>query len=171
MIVHPSMIPPSHVAMNPAGSMLGINTSCGPLMLAETHQVTATSTGFWGNVEKTENGFYTVPVLARYDNGQPVGYQQVDMNGTTMFMGSQVVGAYAVLNQSIAVNGAVGLIRASGSGGQVGGGASSALQQLNKDVMIIPCFIPATATKVVTEVVPFEVPAESLPLLHKSPGE
>lgn len=161
VIVHPSMVPPSMVAMNPQGNLIGAQTSCGPLMVAERRKTFITVQGFFGGTEQREAGEETFPVLAMRE-GRPIGFEQVNVNGRPMFLGSMVMVTTAVLNRSMAVNGAAGLIRSSGSGGQVGGGGSSAVQELQGSAMILPCFIPAEKPLVAAAVQEAPAPAPML---------
>lgn len=145
VIVHPSMIPPSLVAINPQGNLMGSQSTCGPLMIEVREPSYALVQDFWGNTTQEVSGHTATPVLARDYAGKVVGYERTRVGDQDVFIGSMILMSSAILNKSMAFSGALGFIKASGSGGQIGGGYSSAVQAQGKDVTIIPCFIPVAA--------------------------
>jgi hypothetical protein len=150
VIVHPSMVPPHSTAINPQGNLLAVRSACGPQRWVEKEPVYATSQGFWGGTEQVPNGFnYRVHPVRDDNTGKLAPFEQVrQADGSTILMGTELIVGMSITNQSVSVSGAAGLIRASGAGGQIGGGASTALQQMGDRIIAVPCIaaiVPAAA--------------------------
>jgi hypothetical protein len=158
VIIHPSMVPPSPMAMNPQGNLAVVSTGCGPLVATQREQVHATSPGVFSS-EQTPNG-YNVQIAGPKigPTGEVILYdQQRQVDGSTVLIGNQLIISSAITNQTAGANIAAGFIRSSGSGGQIGGGGSSAAQQLGERVIVVPCIAAI-------------VPARPLPAVSVAPA-
>jgi len=140
VVIHPSMIPPSPMAMNPQGNLAVVQTGCMPLVATRYEQVYATSPGMF-NTDQVPNGQNVViggPKIG--PTGEIIVFdQQRQSDGSILLIGNMLIVSSAITNQSGGANLAAGFIRSSGSGGQVGGGASAAMQQLTDRVIAMPC--------------------------------
>lgn len=151
VIVHPSMVPPSPVAMNPQGNLAAIAMGCGPQINLVREPVYATSKPAIGSPEAIKNGdtFTAWPVMGTA--GEPIPYLIVNLpDGSKQLIGSNLIVGMSITNQSIAGNIALGFVQSSGSGGQIGGGGSSALQQMGDRMVAVPCVagtIPAPSVQ------------------------
>lgn len=149
VVIHPGMIPPSPMAMNPQGNLAVMGTGCGPLIQVNSEQVYATEPGLLNSSQVSNGRNVGIAGPKIGPMGEIIMYdEQRQADGSTVLIGNQLIVGMSITNQSGGANIAGGFIRSSGSGAQLGGGASAAMQQMGERVIAIPCIAAVIPAKV-----------------------
>jgi hypothetical protein len=135
---------PTPASVIPSGQIVTERTNCGPVMGVAKKGVKGTHIGFWSNtlVDLGED-MEAVPVMDPTTNEQVMYVErEFKEGGKRVFrrFGSQLIFVYALPTVSAASSFSIGGAGASG-GGNVGGGASSAMSRIVTKVQIISCEI------------------------------
>lgn len=136
--------PPSQLAV---GGIVKETTACGPLLVVEKTPIEGHVAGSflaWNWLKTFTQGYtYDVRPMLTPD-GTPAGYQVIHQPDGEHYIGMQAIVFAAIVGTSSGNSGAVGLGGLSGNNawGQIGGGASSGVQQLVTNIQTIPCEVP-----------------------------